>query len=309
MANPSSKKVIYAALAGNSLIAVTKFAAAAVTGSSAMFSEAIHSIVDTGNQGLLLYGIKRSNRPADRSHPFGYGMELYFWTFVVAILIFGLGAGISIYEGIAKIKQPHPISDPTINYYVLGFAMIFESAAWYIAFKEFNKSKGSLGLVTAIKRSKDPTIFTVLFEDTAAIFGLIVAMVGIFLSDYLELPFLDGVASVIIGIILAVTAALLAYECKGLLTGEAASDTVVKGIKWIIGENPHILHVNEVLTLHLGPRDVLLTVSLDFKDKLSSRQVEEAISSFETKIKEKFPEITRVFIEAQSWRAHRADAE
>jgi cation diffusion facilitator family transporter len=306
MANPSSKKAIFAALAGNSLIAITKFAAAAYTGSSAMFSEAIHSVVDTGNQCLLLYGIKRANRPADRSHPFGYGMELYFWTFVVAILIFGLGAGISIYEGIAKVKHPHPITDPTINYYVLGFAMIFEGAAWYIAFKEFSKSKGSFGLITAVRRSKDPTIFTVLFEDTAALIGLAVAMVGIFLSDFLELPFLDGVASIIIGIILATTAALLAYECKGLLTGEAASDDVVSGIKWIIGENPFILHVNEVLTLHLGPRDILLTVSLDFKDNLSSRQVEEAISSFETRIKEKFPEITRVFIEAQSWRAHQA---
>lgn len=309
MANPSSKKAIFAALAGNSLIAVTKFGAAAATGSSAMFSEAIHSVVDTGNQCLLLYGIKRSNRPADRSHPFGYGMELYFWTFVVAILIFGLGAGISIYEGISKIQHPHPITDPTINYYVLGFAMIFEGAAWYIAFKEFSKSKGSLGLITAVRRSKDPTIFTVLFEDTAAIIGLFVAMAGIFLSDFLELPVLDGVASVIIGIILATTAALLAYECKGLLTGEAASEAVVSGIKWIIGENPFILHVNEVLTLHLGPKDVLLTVSLDFKDGLSSRQVEEAISTFETRIKEKFPEVTRVFIEAQSWRAHQASAE
>lgn len=309
MAKPSSKKAIYAALAGNSLIAVTKFGAAAVTGSSAMFSEAIHSVVDSGNQGLLLYGIKRASRPADRSHPFGYGMELYFWTFVVAILIFGLGAGISIYEGISKIQNPHPISDPTINYYVLGFAMIFEGAAWYIAFKEFNKTKGSVGLITAVRQSKDPTIFTVLFEDTAAIIGLVVAMLGIFLSDYLELPVLDGVASVAIGVILATTAALLAYECKGLLTGEAASDTVVSGIKWIIGENPHILHVNEVLTLHLGPNDILLTVSLDFKDNLSSKQVEGAISSFETRIKEKFPEVTRVFIEAQSWRAHKASAE
>jgi cation diffusion facilitator family transporter len=309
MANPSSKKAIYAALAGNGLISITKFGAAAVTGSSAMFSEAIHSVVDTGNQVLLLYGIKRSNRPADRSHPFGYGMELYFWTFVVAILIFGLGAGISIYEGISKIQHPHPITDPTINYYVLGFAMIFEGVAWYIAFKEFNKTKGSMGLITAVRRSKDPTIFTVLFEDTAAIIGLVVAMLGIFLSDYLELPYLDGVASVVIGVILATTAALLAYECKGLLTGEAASDTVVSGIKWIIGENPYILHVNEVLTLHLGPKDILLTVSLDFKDNLSSKQVEEAISSFETRIKEKFPEVTRVFIEAQSWRAHKASAE
>jgi cation diffusion facilitator family transporter len=309
MANPSSKKAIFAALVGNALIAVTKFGAAAYTGSSAMFSEAIHSVVDTGNQCLLLYGIKRASRPADRSHPFGYGMELYFWTFVVAILIFGFGAGISIYEGISKIQHPHPISDPTINYYVLGFAMIFEGAAWYIAFKEFNKTKGSMGLITAVKRSKDPTIFTVLFEDTAAIIGLGVAMLGIFLSDYLELPVLDGVASVVIGVILATTAALLAYECKGLLTGESASETVVSGIKWIIGENPYILHVNEVLTLHLGPNDILLTVSLDFKDNLSSTQVEESISSFETRIKEKYPEVTRVFIEAQSWRAHKASAE
>ena len=309
MATPSSKKAIYAALAGNSLIAVTKFAAAASTGSSSMFSEAIHSVVDTGNQALLLYGIKRSARPADRSHPFGYGLELYFWTFVVAILVFGLGAGVSIYEGIAKVKVPHPITNPTVNYAVLGFAMVFEWAAWYIAFKEFRKSKGSLGLITAVRRSKDPTIFTVLFEDTAALLGLLVAAMGIYLSEALNLPVLDGVASILIGIILATTAALLAYECKGLLTGESASEVVVSRIKWIIAENANVLHVNEVLTLHLGPNDILLNISLDFKDGLSSSQVEEAISTFESRIKGEFPEITRVFIEAQSWLAHRADAE
>jgi cation diffusion facilitator family transporter len=309
MAKPSSKKAIFAALAGNTLIAVTKFFAAATTGSSAMFSEAIHSVVDTGNQGLLLYGIKRSSRPADRSHPFGYGLELYFWTFVVAILIFGLGAGISIYEGIAKVKAPHPITDSTFNYIVLGIAMIFEAGAWYIAFKEFRKSKGSVGLITAVRRSKDPTIFTVLFEDTAALLGLLVAVVGIYLSEAFNLPILDGVASILIGIILAATAALLAYECKGLLTGESASDAVVSRIKWIIAENANVLHVNEVLTLHLGPNDILLNVSIDFKDGLSSSQVEEAISNFESRIKGEFPEITRVFIEAQSWLAHRADAE
>ncbi|GJL78997.1 MAG: cation transporter [Nitrospinaceae bacterium] len=308
MANPSSKKAIYAAMAGNSLIAVTKFFAAATTGSSAMFSEAIHSVVDTGNQVLLLYGIKQSARPADRSHPFGYGSELYFWTFVVAILIFGLGSGISIYEGVSKIQAPHPITNPTINYIVLGFAIIFEGAAWYVAFKEFQKSKGSLGLITAVRRSKDPTIFTVLFEDTAALLGLLVAMVGIYLSYTLNLPVLDGVASILIGVILATTAALLAYECKGLLTGEAASEEVVSRIKWIIAENQTVLHVNEVLTLHLGPHDILLNVSLDFKDGLTSSQVEEAISNFESRIKGEFPEITRVFIEAQSWRAHQADA-
>ena len=305
MAKPSSKKAIFAALAGNSLIAVTKFAAAAYTGSSAMFSEAIHSVVDTGNQVLLLYGIKQSTRPADRSHPFGYGLELYFWTFVVAILIFGLGAGFSIYEGIAKVKEPHPITNPALNYIVLGFAMVFEAGAWYIAFKEFRKSNRSVGLITAIRRSKDPTIFTVLFEDTAALLGLLVAMLGIYMSGFLNLPILDGVASIIIGIILATTAALLAYECKGLLTGEAASEAIVSRIKWIIAENAHVLHVNEVLTLHLGPNDILLNVSLDFKDGLSSSQVEEAISNFESRIKGEFPEVTRVFIEAQSWTAHR----
>lgn len=308
MAKPSSKKAIFAALTGNSLIAVTKFAAAAVTGSSAMFSEAIHSVVDTGNQALLLYGIKQSARPADRSHPFGYGLELYFWTFVVAILIFGLGAGVSIYEGLAKVKNPQAITNPTLNYMVLAFAMVFESAAWYIAFKEFRKSKGSVGLITAVRRSKDPTVFTVLFEDTAALLGLLVAVLGIYLSGALNLPILDGVASILIGIILATTAALLAYECKGLLTGESASEAVVSRIKWIIAENATVLHVNEVLTLHLGPNDILLNVSLDFKDGLSSSQVEEAISNFESRIKGEFPEITRVFIEAQSWVAHRAGA-
>jgi len=309
MASSSSKKVIFAALAGNTLIAVTKFGAAAYTGSSAMFSEAIHSVVDTGNQALLLFGLKQAARPADRSHPFGYGMELYFWTFVVAILLFGLGAGISIYEGIKKIQDPHPLSDPTVNYIVLGLAVVFEGVAWWIAYKEFRLSQGSHDLISAIRRSKDPTIFTVLFEDTAAMLGLGVALVGIYLSDTFSIPILDGVASIIIGVILAATAALLAYECKGLLTGEAASETVVSGIKWIIAENPYVLHVNEVLTLHFGPKDVLLNISLDFKDALSSSQVEEAISSFESRIKAEYPEITRVFIEAQSWKAHRASAE
>lgn len=309
MAGPSSKKAIFAALAGNGLIAITKFGAAGYTGSSAMFSEAIHSVVDTGNQVLLLFGLKQAARPADRSHPFGYGLELYFWTFVVAILLFGLGAGISIYEGVQKVQEPHPLDDPMVNYIVLALAMVFEAVAWTVAYKEFKKTNGSLGLVKAVRRSKDPTIFTVLFEDTAAMLGLMVAAVGIYFADALDMPVLDGVASILIGVILAATAALLAYECKGLLTGEAASDAVVSGIKWIIAENPHVLHVNEVLTLHLGPQDVLLNVSLDFKDGLSSTQVEEAISDFETRIKTDFPEVTRVFIEAQSWRAHKESVE
>ena len=304
MAAHGSKKVIYAALAGNSLIAVTKFAAAAYTGSSAMLSEAIHSVVDTGNQGLLLYGLKRSAQPADARHPFGYGMEMYFWTFVVAILIFAVGAGVSIYEGIQKLLHPHPVTNVVINYIVLGAAMVFEAVAWIIAYKEFNKSRGKMGFVRAIRTSKDPTLFTVLFEDTAAMLGLIVAFVGIALGQLLGLPFLDGAASVVIGLILAATAAVLAYECKGLLIGEAAGPEVVASIHDMAGATPGIGRVNELRTMHLGPQDILLNISLDFTDELSSAQVEETISTLEERIKSAHPDVKRIFIEAQNWRRH-----
>jgi len=307
MASSSSKKVIYAALAGNGLIAISKFWAAAYTGSAAMFSEAIHSVVDTGNQCLLLYGLKRAKRPADKTHPFGYGMEVYFWSFVVAILIFGLGAGISINEGIAKVKNPHPVTDPFINYIVIGFSIIFEALAFSFAFKEFRKSKGSQNWIKAVRASKDPAIFTVLFEDFAALIGLIVAGIAIYLGDALNIPVLDGIASIVIGLILAVTASCLAFECKGLLMGESASEAVLTGIKDIIKEESQVLHINEILTMHLGPRDILLNLSLDFKDELSSGNVEETISKLELGIKNKFPEIKRVFIEAQNWMSQNKD--
>ena len=308
MSSPSSVKAILAALVGNSLIAVTKFIAASYTGSSAMFSEAVHSVVDSGNQLLLLYGVKRSKRPADSKHPFGYGKELYFWSFVVAILIFSIGSGISFYEGFHKLHSPEPVSNPMINFIVLGFAVIFESWTCWVAATEFKKSKGDRGWVEAIRRSKDPALFTVLFEDTAALLGLLVALIALTLSEYLNLPVLDSVASLIISFILAVTAGLLAFECKGLLTGEGASEEVVTGIKQIINESQGIKHVNEVLTLHLGPEDILLNVSLDFEDDLSSGEVEEAISNLESRIKQMFPEIRRVFIEAQGWGAHRRES-
>ena len=308
MSSPSSVKAILAALVGNSLIAVTKFIAASYTGSSAMFSEAVHSVVDSGNQLLLLYGVKRSKRPADSKHPFGYGKELYFWSLVVAILIFSLGSGISFYEGFHKLHSPEPVSNPMINFIVLGFAVIFESWTCWVAATEFKKSKGDRGWVEAIRRSKDPALFTVLFEDTAALLGLLVALIALTLSEHLNLPVLDSVASLIISFILAVTAGLLAFECKGLLTGEGASEEVVTGIKQIINESQGIKHVNEVLTLHLGPEDILLNVSLDFEDDLSSGEVEEAISNLESRIKQMFPEIRRVFIEAQGWGAHRRES-
>jgi len=308
MSSPSSIKAILAAFAGNSLIAVTKFIAASYTGSSAMFSEGVHSVVDSGNQLLLLYGLRRSKKPADSKHPFGYGKEMYFWSFVVAILIFGLGAGICFYEGIHKISSPQPVTNPMINYLVLGLAIIIEAWTCWVAATEFKKSKGDYGWVEAIHISKDPALFTVLFEDTAALLGLLVALIALALSEYLNLPVLDAVASIIISIILAVTAGLLAFECKGLLTGEGASEQVITGINQIIDDCPGIMHVNEVLTLHLGPQDVLLTISLDFEDNLSSGDVEEAISALESRIKGMFPEIRRVFIEAQGWGAHRKES-
>ena len=307
MSAKSSKKAIYAALAGNGMIALTKFFASAYTGSSAMFSEAIHSVVDTGNQIPLLYGIKRSERPADKTHPFGYGMEVYFWSFVVAILLFGLGSGVSIYEGFSKIQNPHPVTNPFVNYIVIGFAIIFETIAFSVAYRELRKTKGSQSLIKAIRTSKDPTIFTVLFEDFAALLGLMVAGFAIYLGEVLNLPILDGIASVIIGLILALTASLLAFECKGLLCGEAANDQIVAGIEDIVKGETDVLYINEILTMHLGPQDILLNISLDFKDAMSSGNVETTISELETSIKSKFPEIKRVFIEAQSWMAQEVE--
>ncbi len=305
MASPASKKVIYTALIGNGLIAISKFIASAATGSSAMLSEAIHSVVDTGNQGLLLLGIKRARQPPDAAHPFGYGMELYFWTFVVAILIFAVGAGVSIYEGVHKLHNPQLIQNPIINYIVLGLAMIFEGYAWYVAFAEFKRIKGDMSYLEAVRRSKDPTVFTVLFEDSAAMLGLMVAFLGVAGATTLDMPKLDGAASIVIGVILAITAMLLAYESKSLLIGERAKVEVIGGIREIIRRQPEIIALNELLTMHMGPKDILLNLSVDFDDRVSSQQVEEAISDMEQQIKVKYPEVSRVFIEAQSWQRHR----
>lgn len=308
MASHGSRKVIFAALAGNTLIAITKFMAAAYTGSSAMLSEAIHSVVDTGNQGLLLYGMKRSKRPPDEKHPFGYGMEIYFWSFVVAIMVFAVGAGVSFYEGVHKIMRPEAMTSPLLNYAVLGFAMIFEGSALFIAYKEFGKVRGNFGLFEAVRRSKDPTLFTVLFEDTAAMLGLAVAFCGIFIAHTFDMPWVDGATSLVIAFILAGTAILLAIETKGLLIGEAASPVVIKGVHKIINRHKEIGNINEVRTMHLGPDDILLALSVDFIDKLPSERVEAIIYELETQIKGEYPEIRRLFIEAQD-KFHHYEAE
>ena len=276
-----------------------------MTGSSAMLSEAIHSVVDTGNQMLLLYGIKRSQKPAEAKHPFGYGMELYFWSFLVAILIFGAGAGFSLMEGISEVITPHPVANPGINYAVLGLAALFEAVAWWLAFKEFKKRKGDLRYFEAVRRSKDPIVFTVLFKDSTAMLGLIVAAAGIALGNWLNIPEMDGIASIVIGAILAVTAIQLAYECMGLLVGESAAPAKVNPIKRLLNSERRVKRVNDVLTMHLGPSDVLLNISVDFINNMDANDAEDVISGMEKRIKSEFSKINRVFIEAQSWFGHR----
>ena len=301
----SSKKVIYAALVGNTLIAITKFAAAAFTHSSAMLSEGIHSLVDTGNQVLLLYGLKRARRPADVEFPFGHGKELYFWSFVVAILIFAVGAGVSIYEGIRHTLHPKPIGSSHVNYIVLGLAMVFEGGAWFFAWSEFKKYKGHRGYLRAIREGKDPSMFVVLFEDSAAMLGLVVAFAAVLLVDLTGILYFDGVASIVIGLILGATAGWLAYETKGLLIGEAANPEVVQCIAEIAASFDDIEHVNEVLTMHMGPNYILVNLSVDFIDTATADQLEKVIDAVGLKLKERIPRVKRVFVEAESRSAGR----
>jgi len=294
-----SKLVIIAALIGNALISVTKFVAASITGSAAMMSEGIHSLVDTGNQILLLYGMKRAAKPADEDFPFGYGKEIYFWSFIVAILIFALGGGISIYQGIQHVQHPEPIANALVNYIVLGLALVFEGAAWYFAFREFSRVKGRWGYLEAIQRAKDPSIFVVLFEDSAAMLGLLVAFVGVWLSQTTGILIFDGIASIIIGLILLGTSVWLAYETKGLLIGESANQSVIRGIRDSLRGRTNINHVNEILTMHMGPDFILANISVDFNDSITAHQVEADIAAIDRSIKQEYPQIKRVFIEAE----------
>ncbi len=300
MAASESKIVIYAALVGNALIAVSKLAAAAVTGSSAMLSEGIHSIVDTGNQGLLLFGLKRAARPADERFPFGHGKEVYFWSFVVAILIFAVGAGISLYEGIEHLRHPTHAGNPTVNYIVLGLAFLFEGGAWFMAFRAFRKLKGRFGFLAAVRRSKDPSVFVVLFEDTAAMLGIVVAFLGVWLSQVTGEPRFDGAASVVIGLILGGTAIWLAVETHGLLIGEAAEPEVQGYIRGITNARPEVTRVNELLTLHMGPEYILVNLSVDFEDSLPAGSIEKVVAELDASIRREHPRVKRIFVEAEA---------
>jgi cation diffusion facilitator family transporter len=307
-AHSGSKLVIFAAIAGNLLIAVTKFVAAAFTGSSAMLSEGVHSLVDTGNGLLLLYGLHRAAQPADLMHPFGHGRELYFWSFIVALLVFALGAGVAFYEGIIHMLAPEPVENPLINYAVLGLCMVFEAGSWLVALKEFRRSKGTLGYIQAVRRSKDPSVYTVLFEDSAALLGLVIAFIGISAAQYLKQPWLDGAASIGISLILAATAVFLARESKGLLMGEPALSDVQAKVLAIAQADPAVEKANGVLTVHMGPEQIVAGLSLDFVDHISAAEIETCVERLEAKLKTEVPEVTAVFVKpqtAQHWQERR----
>lgn len=294
----SDRLVVYVALAANIAIAVTKFGAGFLTGSSAMLSEGVHSAVDSGNEALLLHGLNRAKLPANARHPFGFGREIYFWAFMVAVMIFMVGACLSVLEGVHSLFNPEAIKDPLVNYAVLGAAIVFEGISWFMSFRSFRRTARSGHYLRAIHRSKDPTNFVILLEDSAAIVSLVIAFAGVSLSAGFDAPAFDAVASILIGVVLGIVALLLAYECKGLLIGESAAPETVQGIAALVGGDPRVERAPEVLTLHIGPEDVFLGLNIDFRDELSAGDIEGAVRDLEARIRHAYPEVTRIFIEA-----------
>lgn len=292
--------MVYAALAGNILVAVTKAGAAFWTGSSAMLSEAVHSFVDTGNQVLLLYGMRRAAQRADPEHPIGYGRELYFWSFIVALLVFSLGAGVSIYEGISHILEPDPIKDPFVAYGVLALAFTFEGASWLISFRQFKATKGTFSYYQSFRNSKDPPTFMVLFEDSAALIGILIALVGTVAAVSFDAPVYDGIASIFIGLVLATTAGLLARESKSLLIGERADGAMSDSIMHIAGQTKAVSQANGVLTVQLAPDQILVALSLEFADDFRTPQIEEAVIEIERSVRAQHPEVVSLFIKPQT---------
>jgi cation diffusion facilitator family transporter len=289
---------VYGAIAANVAIAITKFIVAGITGSSAMLSEGIHSAVDTFNGVLLLVGLKLSKRPATAEHPFGHGKELYFWSLIVAVLIFGLGGGISFYEGVQHIRRPVEMVDATWNYVVLAAAFVFEGASFTVALRQFLGQKGATPFWKALRRSKDPTNYTVLAEDSAALVGLLVAGIGIFLSHTLGIPELDGVASVVIGLLLAGVAVLLIREARGLLIGEGIRPETANAIREMAGRHANVRSVGQVLSMYLGPDEVLVTVDIDFIAGTLASDAAKTVVLLEREVKASYPMIQRLFIEA-----------
>jgi cation diffusion facilitator family transporter len=296
----TSRKAVYAGLIGNLLVAVTKFVAAAITGSSAMLSEGVHSVVDTGNELLLLHGLRRAERPPDRGHPLGHGRELYFWSFVVALMVFAIGAGVSLYEGVQHILAPEPVENAVVSYAVLGLSVLFEGGSWLVAWRAFRAASGGADFMTALRRSKDPATFTVLLEDTAALVGLAIAFAGILASQLLDRPELDGAASIAIAGVLAVTAFVLGRETKDLLIGERAAPAIEAAILRIAAGDPAVHRANGVTTVHLAPDQVVAALSAEFEDRATAPEIEACILRIEAKLRGAFPEITRLYVKPQT---------
>jgi cation diffusion facilitator family transporter len=296
----AGKLSVYVALASNLAVATTKFAAAWLTGSSAMLSEAIHSLVDTTNEVLLLYGMHRAERPADVRHPFGHGRELYFWSFIVALLVMVLGGAAALYEGIDHVLHPEPMRRPLVNYLVLGASFVFESVSWVAALQAFNSSRGSQGYFDAFRDSKDPTTFIVLVEDSAALLGLVFAAAGIAAAQALDAPLLDGVASIGIGLLLLVASLFLGRETKALLIGEPARPYLRDAVLRIAGADPDVRHANGALTVQLGPHHVVAALSVEFQDALDTARIERCVNRIEDAVKEAQPDITTLFVKPQS---------
>jgi cation diffusion facilitator family transporter len=293
-----SKVAIYGAIGANVAIAATKFVVAGITGSSAMLSEGIHSAVDTFNGVLLLVGIRLSQRPATPEHPFGHGKELYFWSLIVAVLIFGLGGGVSFYEGIQHIRKPEPMRDPTWNYVVLALAFVFEGTSFLIALRQFRAQARGVPFWRALGQSKDPTTYTVLAEDSAALIGLAVAALGIYLSHRFGMPELDGAASVVIGLLLAGVAVLLIGQARGLLIGEGIRPETARAIRSLAMEQPSVSDVGHVLSMYIGPDEVLAIIDVNFKEGTATGEAADAITAIEGQVRARFPMIRRLFIEA-----------
>jgi cation diffusion facilitator family transporter len=303
MAHTESRKVVIAAITGNLLIAVVKFVAAALTGSSAMISEGIHSLVDTGNGGLLLHGMSEARKPADRAHPFGYGMALYFWTLVVSVSIFGIGGGLSLYEGVSHIRHVAPdvlASNPAPNYIVLGIAAVIEGWSFSVAAREFRRLKGGMSAWRFIRKTKDPSTFAVVLEDSAALLGLIFAFLGVFLGHLFKNPYLDGAASVAIGLLLISVALVLAFETKSLLLGEGVDARTLADIRKRVESEPLVECTAEILTMYIGPENLLLNLGVRFKKGITAEQMHEAIHRIEKNIQGSYPQSMRVYIEAES---------
>lgn len=298
-----SKIAVAAAIIGNLIIAIIKFVAAAITGSSAMISEGIHSIVDTGNGLLVLLGMNRAKQPADERHPFGHGKSLYFWTNIVAISIFGIGGGMSLYEGISHIRhvaQTTPMGDPTAAYLVLAISFLVEGGSFTVAIKQFLQVKGDTDAWQYIKDSKDPSIYAVVLEDSAALLGLIFAFLGIFLGHLFNNVYLDGAASIAIGLLLMSVAWILASRTMGLLLGEGVNPNELADIRRRVESDPAIERAGNILTMYIGPHELLVNMGVSFAAGTTAEEMHEAIRRIEADLHSAYPETTRVYIEAES---------